>query len=78
VAWAGARSGHLIPQRLSPAGAPASLIWLIGVAMVTACTVRRPDGALSGVTTIAAGAAALLQVSSAAIRSDSTLWTWGL
>jgi alpha-tubulin suppressor-like RCC1 family protein len=32
---------------------------------------------LTGVTKITAGAAALLQASSAAIRSDGTLWTWG-
>jgi alpha-tubulin suppressor-like RCC1 family protein len=38
--------------------------------------VPEPIG-LTGVTTIAAGAAALLQVSSAAIRADGTLWTWG-
>jgi len=32
---------------------------------------------LTGVTKIAGGDAAILQVSSAAIRSDGTLWTWG-
>jgi hypothetical protein len=32
---------------------------------------------ITGVTKIAGGDAALLQVSSAAIRSDGTLWTWG-
>jgi alpha-tubulin suppressor-like RCC1 family protein len=32
---------------------------------------------LTGVTKIVGGAAALLQVSSAAIRSDGTLWSWG-
>jgi hypothetical protein len=32
---------------------------------------------LTGVTKIVGGDAAILQVSSAAIRSDGTLWTWG-
>lgn len=48
----------------------------LGDGTTTSRLLPEPIG-LTGVTKIAGGSAALLQVSSAAIRSDGTLWTWG-
>jgi alpha-tubulin suppressor-like RCC1 family protein len=48
----------------------------LGDGTTTSKLLPEPIG-LTGVTKIAAGTAALLQISSAAIRSDGTLWTWG-